>query len=325
MLDTLQTLDSNTGASGPTKVAGLGFIESLVLPDGIDAAIQHIQLSQDVLTSIEGEGLLKFHVRLSGQRVLVFQGRHTINLDGAATAVLMHDVGVPKSERIIAGCDERAVTTMIARERMSQYLDEEQADMPSALHSLIMRKRSQPRLAIATPTRQELEIASAVIHCRRKGPLRRLYIEAKIVELFCVILDRLRSESGDRAQRQRVTERDRQQLGRVREFLGCTFTNPPTVHQLARQFGLNRNKLCGGFLQLYGLTIYDFCDSLRMELARRMLMDSQLTVSEIALSAGYGSASAFSAAFRRRFGHSPSQGRPECAVRSFELRDNSLS
>jgi AraC-like DNA-binding protein len=319
MLDTLKTFDRDSGAVLSTTIGGTGFSENLALPDGIDAAVQHIHLSQDLLTSYEGDDFLKFHVRLSGQRILVFQGRHTIELDGAATAVLMHDAGVSKFERVVANRDERAVTTMVARGRIAEYLDEEQAAMPPALHSLIARKRSQPRMAIAAPTRQELDIANAVIHCRRTGSLRRMYIEAKVVELFCLILDRLRAESDGPDQKTRVTERDRRQLVRLRDFLSCSFTSPPTIHQLARQFGLNRNKLCSGFFALYGMSIYDFCDSLRMEQARRMLLESQLMISEIALSTGYGSSSAFSAAFHRRFGYAPSQGRRGRGLRNIEV------
>ncbi len=311
---------SDTGTALPTSIGGIGITESLRLADGLEAEIQHIQLSQDRFTRIDGEDQLKFQVRLSGHSELVFQGRHTIVLDGAATAVLMHDAGVSKTERILADRDERTVTTMVARERLFEYLDEEQECMPSSLHSLMVRKRSQPRLAIAAPTRQELDIAGAIINCRRAGPLRRLFVEAKTAELFCSILDRLQGESSP-AQRQRVTERDRRQLTQVREFLSQSFTQPPTIHQLARQFGLNRNKLCSGFLLLNGSTIQEFCDALRMDQARRMLRDSELSISEIALSAGYGSSSSFSAAFHRRFGHAPSQGRRWPAMRRIDLRD----
>ena len=314
MLDTLKILDTDTGAALPTSIGGIGIIESLRLADGLEAEIQHIQLAQERFTRIEGENLLKFQVRLSGRSELVFQDRHTIVLDGAATAVLMHDAGVSKTERILADRDECTVTTMVARERLFEYLDEEQESMPSSLHSLMVRKRSQPRLAIAAPTRQELDIASAIINCRRAGPLRRLFVEAKTAELFCSILDRLQGESSP-AQRQRVTERDRRQLAQVRELLSVSFTQPPTIHQLARRFGLNRNKLCRGFLLLNGATIHEFCDALRMDQARRMLQTSQLSISEIALSAGYGSSSSFSAAFHRRFGHAPSQGRHWSAMR----------
>src|SRR5882762_8986737 len=105
MLDTLKTLDTATGETLSTTIGGIGFSEILALPDGIDAAIQHIQLSQDLLTSYEGQDFLKFHVRLSGQRVLVFQGRHASTRQSRRHRVRLYDVGVPKFERIVANRD----------------------------------------------------------------------------------------------------------------------------------------------------------------------------------------------------------------------------
>jgi AraC-like DNA-binding protein len=41
----------------------------------------------------------------------------------------------------------------------------------------------------------------------------------------------------------------------VRDLLVESFVEPPTIHALARQFGLNRNKLCCGFAQLFGTSV----------------------------------------------------------------------
>jgi AraC family transcriptional regulator, transcriptional activator of the genes for pyochelin and ferripyochelin receptors len=136
--------------------------------------------------------------------------------------------------------------------------------------------------------------------------VRRLFIEAKAAELFCLIIDRLRAETGSPVAA-RVTERDRRQLAQVRELLEDRYTNPPTLNELGREFGLNRNKLCRGFTQLYGKSVFDFCQHLRMEKARQLLSGSTMSVLEVAASAGYASPSGFNAAFHRRFGHAPSE------------------
>jgi AraC-like DNA-binding protein len=81
------------------------------------------------------------------------------------------------------------------------------------------------------------------------------------------------------------------------------------IEDLAREFGLNRNKLCTGFRTLFGVSIFDFASGLRMNEARRLLRESSLNVSEVALSVGYSSTGAFSSAFHRYFGHSPSEAR----------------
>ncbi len=157
---------------------------------------------------------------------------------------------------------------MMPRALFHEFLDQEGIKTPETLRTMMVRKGPRPRLLIATPTQQELAIADAIVNCRRVGPLRRLFIEAKVAEFFCLVIDRLQADSYSPQSAARVTERDRRQLARVRELLEECYTSPPTILELARQFGLNRNKLCGGFTQLYGKSIFDFCQQLRMEKAR---------------------------------------------------------
>ncbi len=287
--------------------SALVLFEDIRLQKGLRVAITRDQLAHDVVSTLYGEDAVKFHVRLSGQRILAFPGTAPVALDGAGTAVLVHDAGVPKIERVVAGRDELTVTTMMSRAQFLEFLEEEKVKVPETLQNVMVRKGSRPRLLVATPTPEELAIADAIVNCRRTGPVRRLFVEAKVAELFCLIIDRLHAESAGPQAAARVTERDRRQLAQVRELLEDCYTSPPTLHELGRQFGLNRNKLCSGFAQLYGKSIFDFCHQLRMEKARQLLAESMMSVLEVAVSAGYTSASAFSAAFHRRFGHAPSE------------------
>jgi len=311
MHDIVDTLGPATTTSLSVVPLDSAPFEMLELSDGMGVALQQYRSPEDVTTQIEGEDLFKLHVQLSGQRLLNFERRHEIDICGASTAVLMHDAGVRKVERLIANPFAQSITVYIGRSRVWQYLEEEKTVVSPALHSFIVRKRTRPRLAIAAPATEELSVAAAVINSRRTGPLRRIFAEAKAMELFCLILDRFQAEAplpvpGSRL---KITERDRRQLAGVRDCLSCRFTDPPTIHALARQFGLNRNKLCSGFHYVYGISIYDFCRNLRLERARQMLTHSDLSIAQIAEAAGFASASAFSASFARQFGQAPSQFR----------------
>jgi len=281
--------------------------ETLCLRDGLTVALQQFRSPGDVTSHIEGEDLFKLHVQLSGRRHLNFERRHAIDICGASTAVLMHDVGVSKVERLVADPFAQSITVYIGRSHVWQYLEEEKTVVSPALHSFIVRKRVRPRLATAVPAAEELALANAMINSRRTGPLRRIFAEAKSMELFCLILDRFQAETSMPALRLRISERDRRQLAGVRDSLAACYVQPPTIHALARQFGLNRNKLCGGFQHLYGVSIYDFCRNLRLERARQLLFSSDLSITQIAAAAGFASASAFSASFVRQFGRSPSR------------------
>jgi len=281
----------------------------LALNDGIQALIMDQAGGPEMVGTIDGQDLLKVHVQLSGHRYMTFERRHEISLRGAATALLMHDDGVRKVERIIAGQDARSLTISMHRSQLWDYLEEESTAVSPTLRAFICRKRSTPRLTVASPVDAELTTAAQVIDCARVESMPRMQIENRIMGLFSLILDRFQADEGAQPRMLRVTERDRRLLGGVRDYLETCFTEPPTIHQIARQFGINRNKLCTGFHLLYGTTVYDFCRALRLQKAQQLLADPRLSLTDIAFSAGFGSASAFSTAFARHFGAPPSQFR----------------
>jgi AraC-like DNA-binding protein len=279
------------------------------LNDGIQAIIMDQPCGQELVGTIDGQDLLKVHVQLSGHRYMTFERRHEISLRGAATALLMHDDGVHKVERILAGHEARSLTISMRRSQLWDYLEEESTAVSPTLRAFICRKRSTPRLTVASPMDGELSTAAAVIDCARVESMPRMHIESRIMGLFSLILDRFQADEGGQPRILRVTERDRRLLSGVRDFLETCFTEPPTIHQIARRFGINRNKLCTGFHLLYGTTVYDFCRVLRLQKAQQLLADPRLSLTDIAFSAGFGSASAFSTAFARHFGAPPSQYR----------------
>jgi hypothetical protein len=92
MRDIVNTLGTAAIALPLIPLRGAAW-ETLDLSEGISVAVQQYRGPEDVTTIFEGEDLLKLHVQLSGQRILNFEGRHEIDIRGASTAVLMHDVG----------------------------------------------------------------------------------------------------------------------------------------------------------------------------------------------------------------------------------------
>jgi len=281
----------------------------LLLNDGVQAHVVRQPWGQEFVGTIDGDDMLKVHVQLSGHRCMTFEKRHEISLRGAATALLMHDDGVHKVERLLASQQTKSLTISMQRSQLWGYLEEERTAVSATLRSFICRKRSTPRLTVAAPMAAELSVAAEVIDAARGESMGGLHMESRIMGLFALILDRFQADEGAQPRILRVTERDRRLLSGVRDFLQTCYTEPPTIHQLARQFGINRNKLCTGFHLLYGTTVYDFCRILRLQKAQRLLADPQLSLTDIAFSAGFGSASAFSTAFARYFGSPPSQYR----------------
>lgn len=79
-----------------------------------------------------------------------------------------------------------------------------------------------------------------------------------------------------------------------------------TVERLGKQVGLSRSALQERFGQVMGEPLFAFLGRWRLQLAAERLIATTRPITAIANEAGYESASAFSAAFKRHFGKPPS-------------------
>ena len=78
-----------------------------------------------------------------------------------------------------------------------------------------------------------------------------------------------------------------------------------SIDQLARMANTNRTRLRFIFKQMYGETIADFRNGIRMTRARQLLLETDLTVAQVSSQVGYADVSAFHVAFKKTFGCTP--------------------
>jgi AraC-like DNA-binding protein len=99
----------------------------------------------------------------------------------------------------------------------------------------------------------------------------------------------------------KLSETDKVALGLVKELLEETGTSY-TLVQLCRKSGLNADKLKKGFKLLFGLPPHRYHLEFKMELAKKLLRETELNISEIAFSLGFEEVSNFCAGFRKVVG-----------------------
>jgi AraC family transcriptional activator of pyochelin receptor len=78
-----------------------------------------------------------------------------------------------------------------------------------------------------------------------------------------------------------------------------------TITALALEVGVNSFKLRVGFKQLFKITIHQYRLDLRLSLAKQLLSQTDLTISEIAYKIGFDTRDGFGRCFRRKFHESP--------------------
>jgi AraC-like DNA-binding protein len=83
----------------------------------------------------------------------------------------------------------------------------------------------------------------------------------------------------------------------------------PSTHTLARQFGTNEFELKRDFKKRFGTSIYQCYMHERLKRAYALIIESTLSLSEIARLSGFEDYSAFARAFRKQYGVNPAKAR----------------
>lgn len=115
------------------------------------------------------------------------------------------------------------------------------------------------------------------------------------------------------------------QLLRVRDLIDRAYPGPLDLIALARSAHLSRSHFSRSFAEAFGVTPHRYLLTRRLERAKALLRDTDLSVTDICLRVGFTSLGSFSTQFRRFVGESPSAYRarphgdlarlPSCLVR----------
>ncbi|HEY8947163.1 MAG TPA: AraC family transcriptional regulator [Polyangiaceae bacterium] len=174
--------------------------------------------------------------------------------------------------------------------------------LPRALEELLTS--AGPHTAHEQPMAPALScIFDEILYADARGTSRGLFLEAKGLELLATLLDELAPAS---EALEPLGRRDAERLEHARLLLMERMACPPTLRELARAVGLNEFKLKAGFRAQFGASVFGYLRTQRMELARRLLLQRGLSVTEVALKVGYANPSKFAAAFRKHFALPPS-------------------
>lgn len=88
-------------------------------------------------------------------------------------------------------------------------------------------------------------------------------------------------------------------------YINHHYTEPLTRQDIARAIGYHESYISHIFSDVLHTTLTDYITTLRLDDARRLLTDTRLTVSQIALSLGFGSIRTFNRVFLRQTGATP--------------------
>lgn len=162
---------------------------------------------------------------------------------------------------------------------------------------------------IPLTAQQKLSI-SQLFNYKQYGVAQKLFLHGKAIELLSMKIDEISRQiypSQCKYKNVILSKQDINKIQRARIIQKERMASPPSVRELADLCGLNVNKIKKGFWEIYGKTPFECLHEERMQHSYALLLEGNVSVSEVAWQIGYTHVGHFSSAFFKRFGMKPKE------------------
>lgn len=169
------------------------------------------------------------------------------------------------------------------------------------LYKLAERISVQKRCIVAKPDERIAHIFQELYTLPLEYTME--YVQVKVMELLLLMC------MSDMEYRQKgkayYSKTSVQKITLIKEFMEGMIDKQVTIEELARQYQMNATDLKTCFKDIYGFPIYSYMKNYRMQVASKLLRETDYKVIEIANKVGYANPSKFAAAFKSIFGVTP--------------------
>ncbi|WP_026449673.1 helix-turn-helix domain-containing protein [Aequorivita capsosiphonis] len=153
------------------------------------------------------------------------------------------------------------------------------------------------------------EILNEMLEFTAESFTRKLFLEGMAYQILTEQILQYQDDQMDENSRMLLRSSELKQIHHISNLIESNISDIPSVENLAKESGLNVNKLQAGFKKLYGTTVNNFVQMKRLEAAYNLLTKTDLSISEIVNAIGLSSKSYFSKIFKEKHSISPSEFR----------------
>lgn len=293
---------NGTTISVPTEL-GSGHLSWTKLPDGVQFALFHLRFNYNTRLRFQQNDRREvlLHTLLSGSHCYKVR-EQSIRQSMDAGAFLCH--------RDTQGTLELEVTAHVPVVFAQIWCPESYFTLPPEAAPPTTQwdagRISEDLFVTGTASTGALRSLRSVMNLRGGGGARHLKLYAEVYRLLADFVQQIERKARKTTERNALlTYRDIEQILRARELLTGQLRDAPSIPVLAKQVGMNRQKLKVGFKQLFGTTISRYLRRCRLERARRLIEQGNLNLREITTQVGYTNQSHFASRFREQYGMLP--------------------
>jgi AraC family transcriptional regulator, transcriptional activator of the genes for pyochelin and ferripyochelin receptors len=160
-------------------------------------------------------------------------------------------------------------------------------------------------------TTQMHQILQQILHCPYQGLLRKMYLQGKAWELLTLSFEPFLPKKIATSLSKLLKPTEIEKIHQAKDILLRNLNNPPSLIDLARQANINDFALKQGFKEVFGTTVFRYLQDYRLQVARQLLVNSELRIEEVSRQVGFTNRGYFAKVFRQKFGLNPKEYRQQ--------------
>jgi len=285
---------------------GSGRMEFFEFKNGLCVFIFDCLWNEDKTFYVRDGNLVRFNFSLSIDMLMQLSASQKVNAVSPSWRIINNPPDMEVQESVAANTKMVFVTLCCTTDFLVETTGQTIENMPDLLRNAMTEDHYNSFYELFDFTSRLNAVTADIIRNKFTGGLRLSYVSARAIELLCMALNEL-MYADDHQTRVKLSLSDEAALTQARQILLEHYESPPTVSELSRKIGLNRNKLYYGFKAKYAMTISDFIQEQRLEKGKRLLLESDMPIIEIAKRVGFKHQCNFSTAMKRHFGIAPSK------------------
>lgn len=278
--------------------------------EGVHISSGEVVLKEDIQVRIESPApVIEMHFSLSGaSNVFISGSRKAFAFDARRHNIFYR----PHFDGLLETGRQRDPVRTFEVHLTENYFNRIINDQCPALQAFSNFAEKQELVSLSREnlhiTAQMDTVLREMTHCQKSGVIKRLFLESKVLELLSLQIEQYESACTKKG-KDSVKEGDLDKLHHARYLVEKNLGDPYSLSELARLTGLNEFKLKSGFKKIFGNTVFGYLHGLRMEEARKLLLDERRPLAEVADYCGYEHVQHFITAFKKKYGVTPGKYR----------------
>lgn len=289
---------------------GKGYISLYELFPGLTAWIYNVSLYEKLAINMKFsiDGSYYFGYNFSGHQLHRFPRENEyIKIGQGQDFILISEAG-SSSELIIPATDNYKSCYLILNPKIlgNSNLLARQALKESLLEIFANVQDARPYRYLGNIDLKVGKYAEILVENNRTDVVGRLITEGAISNMLAAHIEAHDLNENTSKFISKLTKNELATIAKVGDFIQDNISSDTSIKAISNHIGLSAKKLQAGVRFIFGCSVNDFTNSIRMEIARELLHTADLSISEICYLVGLSSRSHFSKMFQKRFGILPS-------------------